>query len=135
MKKMILAVTMISSLLLLNACGSTAGKVDHVQIEIGESSKFTTKEIEQAIDATKEQFKEFEHCELHSLSYDEEESDFRLKSLREDPDLENMIVLFSDFYVNSKAEGAWNPDSYYNWMFILSRENKNSDWIVEDWGY
>ena len=86
--------------------------------------------------ATIEQFKEFEHCKLHSLSYDEAQSDRQLKNYTDDAvDLDNRMILFSDFYVDSKAGGAWNPDSNYNWMFILSRENKDSDWSVDDWGY
>lgn len=58
-----------------------------------------------------------------------------MKNYREDVEPNNMIIISSDFYVDSKAGGAWNPDSDYNWMFILSRDNKESDWKLDDWGY
>lgn len=138
MRRNILAITMlmICSLTFLTACGSSASKVDNVEINIGESVKFSKEEIEKAVDVVVNVFlKDSEHIELHSLSYDEEYSDFQLENYREDVDPNNIIVLSSDFYVDSKAGGAWNPDSDYNWMFILSRNDKNSDWILDDWGY
>lgn len=108
----------------------------NIEINIGESTKFTQKEIQQAIDVViQDFFKDSKHIELHSLSYDEEYSNAQMKNYREDVAPNNMIIISSDFYVDSKAGGAWNSDSDYYWMFILSRDNKESDWTLDDWGY
>ncbi|HHX58067.1 MAG TPA: hypothetical protein GX710_08635, partial [Clostridiales bacterium] len=52
MRRNILAITMlmICSLTFLTACGSSASKVDNVEINIGESVKFSKEEIEKAVD-------------------------------------------------------------------------------------
>ncbi|MGL6173317.1 MAG: hypothetical protein ACRC1P_01725 [Cellulosilyticaceae bacterium] len=123
-------------ILSMTACNSSNNSIDNIEINIGESTKFTEKEIQQAIDVVIQYFfKDKEHIELHSLSYDEEYSNSQMKSYREDIEPNNMIIISSEFYVDSKAGGAWNPDSDYYWMFILSRDNKESKWTLDDWGY
>lgn len=113
---------------------------NNVEVTIGESVKFSKEEIEKAIEVViNDFFINAEHVELHSLSYNEEYSDSQLEQFidnyGEDIGPNNIIIISSDFYVDSKAGGAWNPNSDYNWMFILSRNDKNSEWVLDSYGY
>ncbi len=142
MKKLTFVLSIIFCLFTLTACSSTGGDVRDVKVEIGESSKYTQQEIEQAVTAVKAKFQTFEHCKLNSLTYDEEKSNTQVGFYLDSGNgsvngatAENTIVLFSEFYVDSKAGGAWEPDSDYSWMFILIRDNKDAAWVVDDMGY
>ena len=60
------------------------GKIDNVEIIIGDSSKFSKKEIESAIKAVKRKFKSFEGCELKKIWYDEIKSEREISSYLSD---------------------------------------------------
>lgn len=142
MKRLIIILSIILCICTLTACSSTGGDTLDVKIEIGKFTKFTQQEIEQAVDVVKGKFQSFENCKLNSLQYDEEKSNAQVEFYLDNgggsvngATAENTIVLFSEFYVNSKASGAWEPDSDYSWMFILIRDNKDTSWVVDDMGY
>lgn len=143
MRKGLLIIFTAVFVLMSVACTPSAGNSKNVKIEIGSSEKFTEAEIRQAADAVKEKFKDFTDCELLRLYYDEERSDSAVKSFLENGKgsingarAENTIVLHSDFYAGSKAEGGFTPDmEYTNWMFILIRDNETSRWHVDGCGY
>ena len=50
---------------------------------------------------------------------------------------ENVIVLFSDFYVDSSGgDGSFKPNyNYDDWIWILTRNSITKQWKVKDWGY
>lgn len=50
---------------------------------------------------------------------------------------ENVIVLLSNFDVNdSGVDSSLNPNSTYkNFQWILIRNDKESDWVIDDRGY
>ena len=142
MRKSSVVAVVLSLIFLLSACESTGRNIDNIGVTFSSSTKFTNEEIQQAVDAVKEKFKEFEHCELHSLSYEEEKSDAQIeiylqsgKGSDNGTSAENTIVLFSNFDTDSQADGRFMPDTNYDWMFILIREEKDGNWIVDDWGY
>lgn len=142
MKKGLLIILAAVIALLSAACASY-GISKNAKIETGSSEKFTDSEIRQAADAVKKAFKKFNDCELLSLVYDEEKSNAEIESYLKNgkgvdngAEAENTIILFSEFYAGSKADGGFTPNmEYKNWMFILIRDNKNSPWRVDDWGY
>jgi hypothetical protein len=43
-------------------------------------------------------------------------------------------VYCTKFRVTVKQERALN-NGEYDWMFILIKQNRNSNWIIDDWGY
>ncbi|CEJ73474.1 Uncharacterised protein [[Clostridium] sordellii] len=47
------------------------GKTDNIKVTIGESEKFSEKEINQTIDSVKIKFKGFTGCKLTDIWYDE----------------------------------------------------------------
>ena len=126
-----------------SACSPNRGKTDGVQVELGASTLFSRNELMSAVDCVKKEFVAFEDCELIRIWYDEERSNFikesymthgRGKILR--VTRENVIILFSDFYVGPSAAGSFNLNSTYkNWNWILVREAANSPWRLDDYGY
>jgi len=115
-----------------------------LDLDIGESIKFTNVEIMSAVDMVFEKFTDFTGCELTHLWYDEEKSETFINGymtsgrgqgngiLRK-----NVIVLLSNFDVDSSGgDGSLNPNStYYDWNWILVRDNESDSWRVDDWGY
>ena len=108
------------------------------------STKFSNNEINDAMDCVKKKFKDFKGCELTDLWYDEEKSDAFIEGYLESGegsingvDAENVIVLLSNFNVDSTGgDGSLNPNSTYsNWNWILIRDRKTGNWLVDDWGY
>ena len=113
---------------------------------IGKSTKFTQEEVQEAISCVIENFEEkFPGCYLKKLWYEEEKSNAEIvsymiwgKGSRNGVEKENVIVLFSNFYVNKSGGryGSLNPNSYYkdfNW--ILIRDSKTGNWKIDDSGY
>jgi len=132
------------TLVFLAACGSRAGIVRNVQIDIGPSDKFTQEEIEEAIDSVKERFIGFRGSLLIRLWYDEEASNHILEGYMtagrgrtNGVKIENVIVLLSDFETDSSvAQRGFRPNSIYrNWSWTLIRDSENDAWRVDDWGY
>jgi len=50
---------------------------------------------------------------------------------------DNVIVLFSDFYVDSSGgDGSFMANyNYEGWQWILTRNSITKQWKVKDWGY
>jgi hypothetical protein len=117
----------------LAAC-SNRGSADNVTIEIGNSERFSTEEIDAAVDCVIRKFEDFEGCKLTELRYDEEYSNTRAA---EEYAPGTAIVFLSEFDVGSEGgDGSLNPNSTYSqWQWILTREDASSEWQVEDWGY
>lgn len=119
-------------------------KTNYVSITVGESTKFSQEEIENAVDAAKLRFLKLEHCKLISLTYDEEKSNQEVKSYLtcgrgsiDGSTSENTLVLQSKFYMDKDIYqvGSFIPDSYGHWKITLTRQDKNSDWTVSECGY
>ena len=144
--KRILVPFFIIVLSVLTACSNT-GKTNNAEVDYGNSVKFTETEIKSAIDTVLIKFKDFNGCDLKKIWYDEELSDRNIqmdissgggntiKNSGAEP--KNIIILFSDFYVDSfGGDGSFNPDyTYTDWNWILIRNSENDKWKVYDWGY
>lgn len=51
--------------------------------------------------------------------------------------LDNKIILLSSFDVDGSGDSPeLNPNTTYdNYQWILTRDNKNSNWEITNWGY
>ena len=150
------ALTLVLSLT-LSAC-STVGRTDPTEtndnetsrdpstetlVVIGESTRFSQDEISEAIDRVEEKIDEFKYCENVCLKYDEAEcarwvDDYMMygHGTFNGVSQENVIIILSEFTTpNDVGETAFNPNGTYNWRFILIRDNPDSPWRVDDWGY
>ncbi len=118
---------------------------DNINITYGKSDKFCSDEIKNAIDCVIIKFnRDFRGCRLTDIWYDEDSSDLSVQSYLHygrgsinNVEEKNVIVLLSNFNVDaSGGDGSLEPNSKYtDWEWILIRNNKNDNWIIDDWGY
>ena len=118
-------------------------KLTDINVNIGESTKFSKEEINNAVDCLKRSF-DFEACTLTKIYYNEEISNTSVENYLQFGNgsenkvkVENVIVLLSDFDVDNSGDNpVLNPgETYTNYNWILIREDKNSNWKVDDWGF
>lgn len=139
MKKILL--TLLSLLIIFNL--SACNKVEESKIErnISKSEKFSTEEINKAMVAV-EQYFAFKDAELTKIYYDEEKSNEVVDVYKtngrgslNDITPDNIMVIFTDFTVSSDINEGLSEGEYEAFNWILIREDKNSDWKVDDYGY
>ena len=142
MKKIVIYLSMILMIFLLVGCNQN-NKLTNIKIDIGESTKFSKEEIDNAVDCLKRSF-DFEACTLTKIYYNEEISNTAVEDYLQFGNgsvnkvkAENVIVLLSDFDVDNSGDNpVLNPgESYTNYNWILIRDDKNSDWKVDDCGF
>ena len=118
-------------------------KSTNIKLDIGESTKFSKEEIDNAVDCLKRSF-DFEACTLTKIYYNEEISNTAVEDYLQFGNgsvnkvkAENVIVLLSDFDVDNSGDNpVLNPgETYTNYNWILIRDDKNSDWKVDDCGF
>ena len=141
MKRTIAAVICAAMLLLLAGCGK--GNTSNVKIDYGTSSVYSKKEMDDAIDVVKKQFRSFAGCELLSLSYmsDEEcngaDNVKWMNELRTEDQKEaftQCIAFHSSFRSPKDGGGAWEADQEYTWSWWLAR-SEGGQWKLMTWGY
>jgi hypothetical protein len=119
------------------------GKVENVEITIGASDKFSTWEIEEAIECVKERFvDDYRGCELLKLWYDEGSSESHIERFMTfgrgrltDTGSKNVIVLFSDFMAGRRACMTFNPPMLHkDWVWVLARDSASGSWRIINWG-
>ena len=142
MKKIVIYLSMILMIFSLVGCNQN-NKPTNIKIDIGESTKFSKEEIDNAVDCLKRSF-DFEACTLTKIYYNEEISNTAVEDYLQFGNgsvnkvkAENVIVLLSDFDVDNSGDNpVLNPgESYTNYNWILIRDDKNSDWKVDDCGF
>lgn len=142
MKKIVIYLSMILMIFSLVGCNQN-NKSTNIKLDIGESTKFSKEEIDNAVDCLKRSF-DFEACTLTKIYYNEEISNTAVEDYLQFGNgsvnkvkAENVIVLLSDFDVdNSGNNPVLNPgETYTNYNWILIRDDKNSDWKVDDCGF
>jgi len=145
-KMLIVCLTAFILIATLIACTSNgaSGKVENVEISIGTSYKFSTEEIEEAINLVKERFvSSYKGCELLQLWYAEIRSEREIDSYMQSGRgrtngvcRENVIVLFSTFSTSSNVCMTLNQNSIYEgWSWVLIRDNENEPWRIDDVGW
>lgn len=142
MKKIVIYLSMILMIFLLVGCNQNNKPTD-IKLDIGESTKFSKEEIDNAVDCLKRSF-DFEACTLTKIYYNEEISNTAVEDYLQFGNgsvnkvkSENVIVLLSDFDVDNSGDNpVLNPgETYTNYNWILIRDGKNSDWKVDDCGF
>lgn len=140
MKKILFIFSIIIITFSLVACGKTA----NVKVSIEKSKSFSEEEINDAVKTIETHFKDFKGCALTDIWYTEADStklvNIYLKygrGLENGSTLENSIGLKSNFNVDSSGgDGSLDPNSTYtDWTWVLIRDNKNSNWKVQESGY
>lgn len=142
MKKVVVMIVFILSMFSLISCDKAKVSND-ISIEVSESSKFSEIEIENAIQYVSDNFS-FPGATLTSVRYEEEKSNYLINGYLENGngsingvEEKNIIIILSNFYVDGSGD---NPvltgnTTYSNYQWILIRDNENSDWKIDDFGY
>lgn len=119
----------------LTGCGG--GNASQVQMTTGDSSLFTQREIESAMEVAMNYFRrEFTGCTMTKIEYDEEKSAPAAAEWAQLYGAEEAIVLYSSFEVGaSGGDGSLNPNSTYtNYQWVLTRDGEGK-WTLRTWGY
>ena len=139
MKKILL--TLLSLLIILNLSACNKAEESKIERNIGKSEKFSTEEINKGMIAVEQNFA-FKDAELTKIYYDEEKSNEVVDVYKtngrgslNDITPDNIMVIFTDFTVSSDANETIDAGDYKAQKWILIREDKNSDWKVDDYGY
>ena len=129
MKKVVLTISLILLVFSLISCKQ-------------ETSKFTEEEIDNAINIVKENF-DFPDSTITEIWYDEEKAETMTEQYIDmgrgstnGVKSENVIILLSEFKVGDVGGSGLDPNkTYENFNWILIRDDKTSDWKIDDWGY
>lgn len=129
MKKVVLTISLILLVFSLISCKQ-------------ETSKFTEEEIDNAINIVKENF-DFPDSTITEIWYDEEKAETMTEQYIDmgrgstnGVKSENVIILLSEFEVGDLGGSGLDPNkTYENFNWILIRDDKTSDWKIDDWGY
>ncbi len=144
MKKIIISLCLILVIFSFVLYKQQEGKTNHVEVNIGTSTKFTEEEIHDAIGSVEKKFQSFKGCELTDLWYSEKRSNEFIKDYlkygagsKSNVNAGNIIVLLSNFNVDaSGGDGSFEPKSTQSeWNCIIIRDSKTDNWRVDDWGY
>jgi len=133
------------SIIILSACNNDVSKIDEIELEIGNSTRFTQQEIMNSVHTVIKTFNtDYSGCTLTHLWYDEEKTEAMLNSYMKNGrgsvngvDRENVIVLLSNFEVGSfgHCQSLESDTIYKNWNWILIRDTKDGNWRVDDKGF
>ncbi len=108
------------------------GNTNNVQRTIKSTGIYSEKEINEAMDVVVNHFKfGFKDCTLIDLVYEGNSS----PGWAEEFGADQAIILTSSFYVGSRAEGSFKPNTtYVDWQWILCRIG-NGKWKLKTAGY
>lgn len=139
MKKILMILLSLCIIFNLSACN----KAEESKIErnIGKSEKFSTEEINKGMVAVEQYFK-LKDAEITKIYYDEEKANEDVetymtygKGSQNDINSDNVLIIYTDFTVSSDENETIDAGDYKAQKWILIREDKNSDWKVDDYGY
>lgn len=125
-----------ATVLLLLICVGCYGKVSNVQFQLEPSKKFSQKELEEAAEVVKKEFrKEYYGCELLEISYSEKKSKEELNYFDVDHnnfEANKTLVLFSKFKVVKKTDQvAFEVGKVYNeWKWVLSKNKETGKFEI-----
>lgn len=134
MKKAVAILLLCAMLLILTSCGGVA---NYANLAYAVSEIYTDEDIEAAMGVVKEHFrKDLFACVLLELTYQGDDSIESFEKYTEWEEADEVIVLYSDFYVSaiSDVPGFNTAYKYENFNWILVR-NEGEEWQIADCGY
>lgn len=115
---------------------------NNVDIILDPSKEFSREELNNAAEKVLSSFNStWRDSKLHEIRFSNNVYQREMKnrepgtSLFSDIDKENVIILTISFTTGKRVTGSIGPNTYISgWHFILSRENKKSNWKFLDQG-
>lgn len=125
MKKILVIVT---SILLVTGCSS--GIVKNAKIEIQNNGTHEKRDINRVISKLKEEFGNFEHCELLNIKYDSKEQNIKTWN---DTEYYDILVLQFDFKALKNTE-IFLKDNTLRYKAYYGKKFESSAWKLIDMG-
>ncbi len=120
------------------------GSVKDLRIDYGTSDIYTQEDMDAAIDVILKEFDTWDGCEMHSISYEGDDSRNEeniewlndLKKNHDEGEVFTQCIGFTSNFHSSKDGGeGWNEDfEYTNWQWWLAR-SEGGEWKLMTWGY
>lgn len=135
-KVFVLIACVLIAIMIYGVVTFSGGKVSNCEIAPIESSIFTEEDYEAAYKVALNYFrKNFTGCTMTSIRYAGDDRLDGMKEWAEEYDVDEVIILESDFRSGSNMELGLNPNQdYTDWQWILVR-NKGGRWKHRDHGY
>lgn len=135
MKKIVSFLLCIILIFSITACGS-AGDTSNVKVDPIKSSIYTDDDYKQAVNVAMSYFhRHFTDCTMTNIRYVGDDMEDAQKEWAKDYDMDEVIILTSDFKTGRHSDKSLDPDSKYtDWQWILAR-NKGGKWKHKDHGY
>lgn len=136
---LIIGLIIIISLIFVLLFYKKEADIGNIKITITNPTKYSTNEIESAIDIMLEKLKKFPAV-INEIVYDEEKSKVDRLIATKQNDTDDVIILYSDFTTYSNVEFMFRTSplnansNYKDWKWILVR-NTNGEWEVKSHGY
>lgn len=125
MKKILVIVT---SILLVTGCSS--GIVKNAKIEIQNNGTHEKRDINRVISKLKEEFGNFEHCELLKIEYDSKEQNIKTWN---DTEYYDILVLQFDFKALKNTE-TFLKDNTLRYKAYYGKKFESSTWKLIEMG-
>ena len=116
----------------------------NIKINYGASSIYTKAEMDEAIELIKKEFRTWDGCELHSISYSTDDacSEANIAWMNEmematdaEETFTQCIMFKSDFHSPLHGGSGFNPDEEYtDWQWWLAR-SQGGQWKLMTYGY
>lgn len=115
-----------------------AGKVDEAVVEYGQSKLYSKEDMDEAVDILKEEFKEFNGCQLHEIFYISDEcSEDKLIELNEQGNSYAQCMVFGTSFHSPKfsVKDGWDKDvEYTDWQWIFVKDVSGT-WQLVSYGH
>lgn len=134
MKKIIIFLVCLLSVIGLSTCGGNVENVDVIEVE---SVMYTSSDINSAIKTIVKEFdKDWKGCTLNEIYYAGDGISKNYQDWADRNHADEVLVLLSSFDVDaSGGDGSLNPNSTYEaWTWILIRKT-GGQWKHVDHGY
>ena len=115
-------------------------KIPQVEADLGFSSIYTEKDMNDAISKILAEFNSWEDVEMKNIRYAGDECNSKeniewMNQLDPGRNYTQCISFKTDFHTSKNAKVAWKPDhDYTNYEWYLGR-NEGGEWKLLTWGY
>ena len=119
------------------------GSVKDLRIDYGTSDIYTQEDMDAAIDVILKEFKTWDGCEMHSISYEGDDSCNEdnikwmnaFKKNHDEGEVFTQCIGFTSNFHSPKDGGeGWNENfEYTNWQWWLAR-SEGGEWKLMTWG-
>lgn len=121
----------------------SAPVTENAVVKLGKTAQCTAEDVQGAADCVITYFqKHYRGCELLTLTYDEAKEEGTAedriryaRSLSEGKNVQDVIVLYTNFYVKEDYGGFSGNTEHTNWSWVVVRDSDAEAWRILTAGY